>query len=112
MSSHLFFIRRQGNVAVDVARMLVLTKEKLSVTDTTCAALDRLVGSGVKVVHLVGRRGPAQASCFTYWNRERMRGPGHFFYYNLFCLRVVYHFVCMYVVCYVLIVCMLFVIYS
>jgi ferredoxin/flavodoxin---NADP+ reductase len=51
-----------GNVAIDVARMLVLTGEELAPTDTANHALDVLAASQVKEVVVVGRRGPAQAA--------------------------------------------------
>ncbi len=51
-----------GNVAVDVARMLVLSPEELAPTDTADHALEVLAQSRVKEVVVVGRRGPAQAA--------------------------------------------------
>jgi ferredoxin--NADP+ reductase len=51
-----------GNVAIDVARMLVLTPEELAETDTADHALRALAGSRVREVVVVGRRGPAQAA--------------------------------------------------
>ena len=51
-----------GNVAVDVARMLSLTREELDPTDTTNAAVEAIVGSGLKEIVMLGRRGPAQAA--------------------------------------------------
>ena len=51
-----------GNVAVDVARMLALTAEELAPTDTTDAAVRAIVGSGLREIVLLGRRGPAQAA--------------------------------------------------
>jgi ferredoxin/flavodoxin---NADP+ reductase len=51
-----------GNVAVDVARMLVLTADELAPTDTADHALDVLARSRVQEVVVVGRRGPAQAA--------------------------------------------------
>ena len=51
-----------GNVAVDVARMLSLTHEELSPTDTTFAAHEAIVESGLKEIVMLGRRGPAQAA--------------------------------------------------
>ena len=51
-----------GNVAVDVARMLVLSAEELAPTDTADHALEVLARSTVKEVVIVGRRGPAQAA--------------------------------------------------
>jgi ferredoxin/flavodoxin---NADP+ reductase len=51
-----------GNVAVDVARMLSLTREELAPTDTTDAAMEAIVGSGLEEIVMLGRRGPAQAA--------------------------------------------------
>ena len=51
-----------GNVAADVARMLVLPREELSVTDTADHAIEALSDSGVEEVVVLGRRGPAQAA--------------------------------------------------
>ena len=51
-----------GNVALDVARMLVLTRDELAVTDIADHALDVLGHSGVREVLVVARRGPEQAA--------------------------------------------------
>jgi ferredoxin/flavodoxin---NADP+ reductase len=51
-----------GNVAVDVARMLSLTAEELSPTDTTDTAVMAIVESGLREIVMLGRRGPAQAA--------------------------------------------------
>src|SRR4029077_14996382 len=51
-----------GNVALDVARMLVLAPAELAPTDTADHALDVLARSRVTEVVVVGRRGPAQAA--------------------------------------------------
>ena len=51
-----------GNVAIDVARMLCRTPDELGATDIADHALEALRHSGVKRVHLLGRRGPAQAA--------------------------------------------------
>jgi ferredoxin--NADP+ reductase len=51
-----------GNVAIDVARMLVLAPEELAPTDTADHALEVLARSRVQEVLVVGRRGPAQAA--------------------------------------------------
>ncbi len=51
-----------GNVAIDVARMLMLTPEELAPTDTADHALEVLARSRVQEVVVVGRRGPAQAA--------------------------------------------------
>lgn len=50
----------QGNVALDVARILLTDIERLRNTDITCRALDGLSKSRVKRVRIVGRRGPMQ----------------------------------------------------
>jgi ferredoxin/flavodoxin---NADP+ reductase len=51
-----------GNVALDVARMLVLAPAELAPTDTADHALEVLARSRVSEVVVVGRRGPAQAA--------------------------------------------------
>jgi ferredoxin--NADP+ reductase len=51
-----------GNVALDVARMLVLAPSELAPTDTADHALEVLADSKVREVVVVGRRGPAQAA--------------------------------------------------
>jgi ferredoxin--NADP+ reductase len=51
-----------GNVAIDVARMLVLDPTELAPTDTADHALAALAASEVEEVVLLGRRGPAQAA--------------------------------------------------
>jgi ferredoxin--NADP+ reductase len=51
-----------GNVAIDVARILVRTPEELAQTDIAPYALEALTNSKVKTVYLLGRRGPAQAA--------------------------------------------------
>lgn len=51
-----------GNVALDVGRMLVLDPDELARTDTADYALDAFVRAGVTEVVILGRRGPAQAA--------------------------------------------------
>jgi ferredoxin--NADP+ reductase len=51
-----------GNVAIDVARILCRSPEELAATDIADHALEALRKSRVKEVHLLGRRGPAQAA--------------------------------------------------
>ena len=51
-----------GNVALDVARMLALTPEELAATDTTDAAIEAIDGAGIREILVVGRRGPVQAA--------------------------------------------------
>ncbi|MFQ5745968.1 MAG: FAD-dependent oxidoreductase [Gemmatimonadota bacterium] len=50
-----------GNVAVDVARILVSSPDALARTDIADRALEALRGSRVREVLMLGRRGPAQA---------------------------------------------------
>ncbi len=51
-----------GNVAVDVARILMRTPEELEKTDMAAYALEALRESRIREVYLLGRRGPAQAA--------------------------------------------------
>ena len=51
-----------GNVALDVARMLMLSASELAPTDTADHALEVLARSNVREVIIAGRRGPAQAA--------------------------------------------------
>jgi ferredoxin--NADP+ reductase len=51
-----------GNVALDVARMLCLTHTELARTDIADHALDVLEHSRIAEIVVVGRRGPAQSS--------------------------------------------------
>ena len=51
-----------GNVAVDVARMLMLESGELAVTDTADHAIPKLAEAKIEEVVLLGRRGPAQAA--------------------------------------------------
>jgi ferredoxin/flavodoxin---NADP+ reductase len=50
-----------GNVALDVARMLSLARDELAPTDATDASIDAILGSGIREVVVLGRRGPVQA---------------------------------------------------
>ncbi|MEW4467295.1 FAD-dependent oxidoreductase [Parasphingorhabdus sp. JC815] len=49
-----------GNVALDVARILAKTADEFSGSDIVAHALDELTHSGVKKITLLGRRGPHQ----------------------------------------------------
>jgi ferredoxin--NADP+ reductase len=51
-----------GNVALDVARLLVRSRQELSETDMPDYAIEAFAGSDVADVHLLGRRGPAEAA--------------------------------------------------
>ena len=50
----------QGNVALDVARILLKDSDALCKTDITERAISILLRSKVKHVHVIGRRGPMQ----------------------------------------------------
>ncbi|MBS0450041.1 MAG: FAD-dependent oxidoreductase [Proteobacteria bacterium] len=66
----------QGNVAIDVCRLLASPLDKLARTDITAHALDALANSRVREIHLVGRRGPAQAKFTPKELRELGQLPG------------------------------------
>jgi ferredoxin--NADP+ reductase len=51
-----------GNVAIDVARMLVLDPDEVAPTDTADHAVSAFAAAQVEHVTLLGRRGPAQAA--------------------------------------------------
>ena len=51
-----------GNVAIDCARILAKTRAELNESDIAAHAHDLLDRSGVRDIHIVGRRGPHQAS--------------------------------------------------
>lgn len=74
----------QGNVALDVARILLTPIDELKKTDITEHALSALSESKLKEIYLVGRRGPLQVAftikelreqlklknCRTIWNEK------------------------------------------
>ena len=59
-----------GNVAVDVARILIRDPDDLRETDISQPVLETLMSSKVREVHMIGRRGPAQAKFTTKELRE------------------------------------------
>jgi ferredoxin--NADP+ reductase len=59
-----------GNVAVDVARILIRDPDELRETDISQPVLQALTESKVREVHMIGRRGPAQAKFTTKELRE------------------------------------------
>ncbi|KAI9846614.1 MAG: NADPH-adrenodoxin reductase [Sclerophora amabilis] len=65
----------QGNVALDVARILLTDTDVLRKTDITDYAIQALVKSKIKRVRVVGRRGPLQASFTIREVRELMNLP-------------------------------------
>ncbi|XP_057969165.1 NADPH:adrenodoxin oxidoreductase, mitochondrial isoform X2 [Malania oleifera] len=60
----------QGNVALDVARILLRPTVELATTDIAGHALTALKESTIRKVFLVGRRGPVQAACTAKELRE------------------------------------------
>ena len=61
LSQDIAVIIGQGNVAADVSRILSKTVDELKNTDIAQHALDALAESKLKEIHIIGRRGPAQA---------------------------------------------------
>ncbi len=61
-----------GNVALDVARVLALTPEELAPTDTTDAAIEAIAASGIREIVVLGRRGPVQAA----WTSTELQEMG------------------------------------
>lgn len=70
LSSKRAVVVGNGNVAVDVARMLALTPDELKVTDTADHAIEALSNSEVEEIVVLGRRGLAQAAFTTPELRE------------------------------------------
>ncbi|KAK2167587.1 hypothetical protein LSH36_26g10042 [Paralvinella palmiformis] len=66
----------QGNVAIDVARILLTPVDILRKTDITQYALEALSKSRIKRVCLIGRRGPLQVAFTTAELREMTRLEG------------------------------------
>jgi len=61
LSREVAVIIGQGNVAADVCRILAKTVDELKNTDIAQHALEALAESRVREIHIIGRRGPAQA---------------------------------------------------
>lgn len=51
-----------GNVALDVARILAKTPEELEGSDIVAHAAETLARSAIRDIHIIGRRGPHQVS--------------------------------------------------
>ncbi|KAH9300849.1 hypothetical protein KI387_012432 [Taxus chinensis] len=66
----------QGNVALDVARILLRPLKDLATTDIAEHALSDLQKSCIRKVYLVGRRGPVQTACTAKELREILGIPG------------------------------------
>lgn len=63
----------QGNVALDVARILLSPIDELRKTDITEHALNILAGSKIKQLYLIGRRGPLQVAFTIKELREQLK---------------------------------------
>lgn len=70
LSSESAIIIGQGNVAIDICRILAKSVDELRKTDIAAHALDALAGSRIREIHLIGRRGPVQARFTTKELRE------------------------------------------
>jgi ferredoxin--NADP+ reductase len=62
LQHHHAVIVGNGNVAIDIARMLSLAGTELASTDVADHALEALTRSAVRDITILGRRGPAQAA--------------------------------------------------
>ncbi|WP_262403507.1 FAD-dependent oxidoreductase [Actinomadura sp. CNU-125] len=65
-----------GNVALDVARILASDPARLAGTDIAPAALDALRGSRIEEIVVAGRRGPAQSAFTVAELRGLLDTPG------------------------------------
>lgn len=65
-----------GNVAMDVARILASPRDELAKTDISDDALAALSESTIRTIHILGRRGPAQAAFTNKEIREFGELPG------------------------------------
>jgi ferredoxin/flavodoxin---NADP+ reductase len=61
-----------GNVALDIARMLALTREELAPTDSTDRSIEAISSSSIREIVVIGRRGPVQAS----WTSTELQEMG------------------------------------
>jgi ferredoxin/flavodoxin---NADP+ reductase len=75
LSSEVAVVIGQGNVAADLTRMLLQPVDRLRGTDIAANALDSLARSRVRVVHIIGRRGAAQAKFTTREIQELIELP-------------------------------------
>jgi adrenodoxin-NADP+ reductase len=60
----------QGNVALDVGRILMKEEHDLHQYDVIKEALEILHHSNIQKVSIVGRRGPVQAACTVIFNKN------------------------------------------
>lgn len=69
----------QGNVAMDIARILLTDIDTLRKTDIASSALETLSKSTIKRVTVVGRRGPMQVAVSSPRLLARLTGQGGFY---------------------------------
>ena len=62
-----------GNVAMDVTRILASSEAELTPTDLAAHALGPITRSGIRTIHVLGRRGPVQAA----FTNPELRELGH-----------------------------------
>jgi ferredoxin--NADP+ reductase len=75
-SAHAAVVVGIGNVALDVARVLIKSADVLTATDMADEVLDSLARKQITDVHLLGRRGPAYTAFTTKELRELGQLPG------------------------------------
>ncbi|XP_045455498.1 NADPH:adrenodoxin oxidoreductase, mitochondrial [Melitaea cinxia] len=73
LSGHTAAILGQGNVALDVARILLSPLDVLKKTDITDYALQAIASSKIKELYLVGRRGPLNVAFTIKELREQIK---------------------------------------
>ncbi|XP_051889080.1 NADPH:adrenodoxin oxidoreductase, mitochondrial [Pristis pectinata] len=76
LSSETAVILGHGNVALDIARILLSPIDLLKKTDITAHSLEAIENSKVKRVIIVGRRGPLQVAFTIKELREMINLPG------------------------------------
>ena len=72
LSSERAVVVGNGNVALDVARMLALTRGELDPTDATDPSIEAIAGARIEDILVLGRRGPVQAS----WTSTELQEMG------------------------------------
>jgi ferredoxin--NADP+ reductase len=63
----------QGNVAIDIARVLAKTPDEMAKTDLVDCAAKLIQGAPIRDIHMVGRRGPIEAK----FTNVELREMGH-----------------------------------
>lgn len=76
LSQEVAAIIGQGNVTADVCRILAKRVDDLACTDIAEHALEALAHSRIREIHVIGRRGPAQAKFTAKELRELGEIPG------------------------------------